>query len=180
MEVPVSRAGRAGPRSSAGPRAGAAWDCGAGADSGADRAPALGLAPDALAVIARHGAAAYPDECCGVLVGVDGARRAVVRALPAENTRADERARRYLIDPEAIRTIERAAEAEGLHVIGFYHSHPDHPARPSDFDREHAWPWYSYVILPVAGGAAGTPRAWRLRDDRSAFEEQEIRGTEIP
>ncbi|HUE97299.1 MAG TPA: Mov34/MPN/PAD-1 family protein, partial [Longimicrobiaceae bacterium] len=63
---------------------------------------------------------------------------------------------------------------DGLEVVGFYHSHPDHPARPSSFDRDHAWPWYSYGIVPATSSGAGAPRAWRLRDDRSRFDEQEI------
>jgi len=117
----------------------------------------------------------YPEEVCGVLVGQedDGVRH-IARLAPVRNERNDERRRRYLIDANALRRIEADVAAEGLDVIGFYHSHPDHPAIPSAFDREHAWPWYSYVIVPVARGRAGPPRAWRLQDDRGAFIEETI------
>lgn len=139
-----------------------------------DGAEGVALSASARNAMLRHALDAFPEECCGVLVGADGPRRAVARAVPAENRRTAERARRYLIDPVALRDVERAADAEGLQVIGFYHSHPDHPARPSGFDREHAWPWYSYLIVPVTSAGARAPRAWRLRDDRSGFDEQEI------
>jgi proteasome lid subunit RPN8/RPN11 len=134
------------------------------------------LPAEALLAIRAHAARSYPEECCGGLLGVtqEGVARRVVQCSPLQNARGDERNRRYLIGPEAVRSIERDAEAAGLELIGFYHSHPDHPASPSWFDRDHAWPWYSYVIVPVDRGVAGPPRAWRLREDREGFEEQEI------
>lgn len=114
----------------------------------------------------------YPEECCGALLGraVDGRRR-VARAVPIYNGRDDERRRRYLIGPEDVLVVEDAAERAGLDVLGFYHSHPDHPAVPSRFDREHAWPWYTYIIVPVERGAPGAPRAWQLSADRGSFAE---------
>ncbi len=117
----------------------------------------------------------YPEEVCGVLVGrdEDGFRR-IVRIEPVHNQRQDERARRYLIDADALRRIEASVTTEGMTVLGFYHSHPDHAAIPSGFDREHAWPWYSYLIVPVVAGEAGALRAWRLQDDRAAFTEEPI------
>jgi len=120
--------------------------------------------------------ARYPHECVGALLGragEDGGRR-VERAVPVRNERASERERRYLVGPRRIIELDGEAEAEGLEILGFFHSHPDHPPRPSEFDREHAWPWYSYVIVPVREGEPGEPRAWRLRDDRSRFDEEEI------
>lgn len=129
-----------------------------------------------VTVILDHAASAYPEECCGVMVGreePDGART-VVRVTRAENRREDERERRFLIPPDAVREAEEAAREDGLDVLGFYHSHPDHPPRPSDFDREHAWPWYSYVIIDVARGTPGVLRSWRLRDDRSGFDEETV------
>jgi proteasome lid subunit RPN8/RPN11 len=69
---------------------------------------------------------------------------------------------------------DRAAEARGLDVVGWYHSHPDHPARPSEYDREHAWPWYSYIIVSVAKGVAGEMTSWRLQDDRAGYEKERI------
>jgi proteasome lid subunit RPN8/RPN11 len=121
---------------------------------------------------ARQG---YPEEVCGVLLGshAEGAERRIVRVVPVANARADERARRYLIPAGALRDIESTARRDGLDVLGFYHSHPDHPAVPSTYDREHSWPWYTYVIVSVAANQA-VARAWRLADDRSAFQEEEI------
>jgi proteasome lid subunit RPN8/RPN11 len=69
---------------------------------------------------------------------------------------------------------DRAAEARGLDVVGWYHSHPDHPARPSEYDREHAWPWYSYIIVSVTKGVAGEMTSWRLQDDRAGYEKERI------
>lgn len=131
----------------------------------------LDLPIEHAAAIARHGERAYPEECCGVMLGTleHGVKR--VRALvPMANIREDEaRARRYLIAPEELRDVESRAEAEGLDIVGFYHSHPDHPAIPSAFDRDHAWPWWSYVIVSVRSGSAGDVRVWQL-DEAGAFE----------
>lgn len=119
----------------------------------------------------------YPEECCGALLGradADGVGW-VWRAVPIHNALDDERERRYLIGPDEVRVLEDAAGRAGLDVLGFYHSHPDHPAVPSAFDRDHAWPWYVYVIVPVQKGEPGVPRAWRLTGDRTSFDELEIR-----
>lgn len=121
---------------------------------------------------ARRG---YPEEVCGVLAGrVENGMRNVARAIPVDNARVDERARRYVIDADTLRRIERQLESEGLDVIGFYHSHPDHPAVPSTFDRDHSWPWYTYVILAIRSGEFVAARAWQLADDRSHFDETDI------
>jgi proteasome lid subunit RPN8/RPN11 len=98
----------------------------------------------------------------------------VLRVVAAENERADSPANRFLIPADRVRRIEADARTLGLDLVGFYHSHPDHPARPSEFDREHAWPWYSYVILEVRGGRDAALRAWRLAEDRSGFEEEPL------
>ena len=98
-----------------------------------------------------------------------------MRLVGAENEREDEnRHNRYLIPPEVILRTEREARADGLDVVGYYHSHPDHPSRPSDFDRDHAWPGYSYLIVSVREGRARDERSWRLSDDRSRFDEEPI------
>ena len=130
-----------------------------------------------LEAIRAQAESAYPRECCGVLLGVvrgdDGAeRREVVRPVPLDNAWEGAQERRYLIPAETMLVLEREALRERLEIIGAYHSHPDHPAVPSTFDREHAWPWYVYLIIPVEGGQAGALRAWRLADDRSAFREE--------
>jgi len=137
---------------------------------------ALKLTAALLNAIERHAEAAYPHEGCGILLGrVEGDTRTVTDILPVENQREEAaRRNRYLIPPEVVADGEEMAEQKGLEVIGFFHSHPDHPARPSAFDREHAWPWYSYVITSVERGRASGSRAWRLLDDRSQFVEEEM------
>jgi proteasome lid subunit RPN8/RPN11 len=137
---------------------------------------ALKLTAELLNAIERHAEAAYPHEGCGILLGrVEGDTRTVTDILPVENQREEAaRRNRYLIPPEVVADGEEMAEQKGLEVIGFFHSHPDHPARPSAFDREHAWPWYSYVITSVEQGRASGSRAWRLLDDRSQFVEEEM------
>jgi len=125
--------------------------------------------------IRAHGAREYPYECCGALLGTDGATGREVRALlPLPNGRDDSPRNRFSISADDVRAAERAAEARGLGLIGWYHSHPDHPARPSEFDREHAWPWYSYIIVRVAAGAAEEMTSWRLTDDRTHYDPEEI------
>ncbi len=94
------------------------------------------------------------------------------------NERRDERGRRYLIGPDDVVALERQAARDGLRVVGYYHSHPDAPAIPSDYDREHAWPWYIYLIVSVRDGRATEARAWRLLGDRSGFEGVEIPGAD--
>ena len=125
--------------------------------------------------IRDHAAGDYPHECCGAILGTDTEAGRQVRALfPLINRRDDSPRNRFSITPEDFRAAERAAAERGMELLGWYHSHPDHPARPSDFDREHAWPFYSYVIVSVA---AGTPReltCWLLEDDRSQFHPEDV------
>lgn len=122
---------------------------------------------------------AYPEECCGVLVGRSEAGSSrVEEVISAENERQESRHNRYLISPKAILKAQREARERGLDIVGYYHSHPDHPARPSDFDREHAWPGTSYLIVSVEKGTAVDARSWRLADDRGHFDEEPLRGVE--
>jgi len=123
----------------------------------------------------EHLRRAYPEEGCGVLIGADrDGSRAIARVVGFENRRADERARRYLIAPEQVLEAERLARAADLDVLGFFHSHPDHPAEPSAFDVEHAWPFYTYVIVSVRQGRIAETRAWRLVEDRSRMEPETL------
>jgi proteasome lid subunit RPN8/RPN11 len=127
--------------------------------------------PEALAAIRRHGESSYPEECCGALLGhVGSGCRQVSAALELDNARETERRRRFRIGPEEYRRAESAAATQGLELVGFYHSHPDHPARPSAYDLEHALPWHAYVVLAVAACGAGECTAWVLAPDRSRFE----------
>ena len=118
---------------------------------------------DVLRAIRQHGAAAYPDECCGALIGDDSGL--VLEALALSNTTNDERKRRFLIGPDAYLVAEKR---------GFYHSHPNHPAIPSAFDLAHAWPNLRYLILSVRGGRPEEARTWTLNEDRSAFNEEVV------
>ena len=123
--------------------------------------------PGALAdEIRRHGEAAYPAECCGAMVGrVEGAAKAVLRLSPAVNRRTDD-PHRYLIASDDLRRLEHEVRKAGQEIVGYYHSHPDHPARPSAFDAEHAWPWYSYLIVRIDGGRGADMASWVLDDER--------------
>lgn len=116
---------------------------------------------------------AYPDEGCGLLLGVPHGTRRVVRQVPVANRRVPEGVgrRRYLIAPDDFRAVVRAAAVGGLEVIGVYHAHPDAPAEPSAYDLEQAWPWYDYLIVSLRDGRVTEMRAWQLRDDRSGFVE---------
>ena len=119
--------------------------------------------------IKLHAMEAWPEECCGVLLGSEnGATRRVCDVVPLTNAREENRGRRFLVTPEEYRSAERRAKEEGVAVLGFYHSHPDHPAQPSAFDLEHAMPWFSYVIASVERGLPTNVRSWVLLDDRSA------------
>jgi proteasome lid subunit RPN8/RPN11 len=124
--------------------------------------------------IRRHGEAAYPAECCGALVGrVDGAAKEVVRLSPAVNRRTDD-PHRYLIAPDDLRRLEREVRDAGQEIVGYYHSHPDHPARPSAFDAEHAWPWYSYLIVRVDRGRGADLASWVLDDERPSMHPESL------
>lgn len=129
-----------------------------------------------LHAIGMHGSATYPEECCGVLIGRANGNGAtlVERLLSVDNERGDSRHNRYVITPETVLAAQREARAAGLDIVGYYHSHPDHPARPSDFDREHAWPGLSYLIVSVERGRVADARSWRLSDDRERFDEERI------
>jgi proteasome lid subunit RPN8/RPN11 len=118
--------------------------------------------------IRAHGQETYPHECCGALIGRDDQVTALV-ALP--NTTEEGPRRRFLVRPSDYREAERRASELGAELLGFYHSHPDHPARPSQYDLDHAWPTFAYIIVAVAAGSAGDMTVWYLKDDRSSFEE---------
>lgn len=126
----------------------------------------------------RHAEATYPDECCGILLGREtGGERLVEKLLPIANAWDEvERRRRFVIHARDLLNAEREGRLTGLDVLGFYHSHPDAPARPSEFDREHAWPWYTYLIAGVVTGRVETLTGWQLRDDRAGYDEIEVRG----
>jgi proteasome lid subunit RPN8/RPN11 len=135
----------------------------------------------ARAEIERHAEREYPRECCGLLVGriVDDGRTRIIHATyPVANIFAEEgeRYHRMAIEPLEYARAERRYAAEGLGVVGNYHSHPNHPAVPSQYDLEHLapWPTMSYVVVSVREGKAAELRSWELLPDRSRFEEEEV------
>ncbi len=129
-------------------------------------APTLKMSTEIAQKIRQHGTETYPHECCGALLGRDATSadgtasaggvqlplREILALFPLVNRREDSPHNRFAVTAEDVRGAEKAAREKKLDVVGWYHSHPDHPARPSQYDREHAWPWYSYVIVSVAGG----------------------------
>lgn len=136
---------------------------------------ALAVSAADMDAIGRHAVRTYPEECCGFLLGEErGGTTRVDRVVPAANERQDSRHNRFVMSPETVLAAHKEARAAGLSVVGYYHSHPDHPAEPSDFDREHAWPGLSYLIVAVRRGRVDRARSWRLRDDRERFLEEEV------
>lgn len=136
----------------------------------------LRLSSDLLQKIGRQGEDAFPYECCGFLLGnANGDSRTVSLLQPAVNEREDAaRHNRFLITAENYLAAQKEGAGRNLEILGFYHSHPNSPAQPSQYDEDHAWPWYSYVIVSVRDGAARETTSWVLRDDRSGFDEQQI------
>jgi proteasome lid subunit RPN8/RPN11 len=133
----------------------------------------LRLSASLVEEIRREGERAYPAECCGVLAGYPGEVKEVLKLVPMTNRRTDD-PHRYLIAPEDLRRIEAELRSSGLEVLGCYHSHPDHPAAPSTFDTEQAWPWYSYIIVRVDHARAADLTSWVLADDRSAMSPESV------
>jgi proteasome lid subunit RPN8/RPN11 len=126
--------------------------------------------------IEQEGAAAFPNECCGIIYGHDYAdRRVVSRLEPVANEfEAGEQYHRFSITPKDLINAEKSAAEHGELMLGFYHSHPDHPARPSEYDRVHAWPFYSYVIVSIMGGKPVDMTCWVLDEQTEQFVQQPI------
>jgi len=126
--------------------------------------------------IETHGAKTYPHECGGMLIGrFEDGKKTVVELLPMENAMAEsERHNRVLILPKDVLRAERYAREKKLDVVGYYHSHPDHPAIPSQFDLDHALPVWTYIIVSVEKGKAVDVRAWEMENNRSKFNAEEI------
>jgi len=123
--------------------------------------------------IRAHGEETFPHECCGALVGRDDV---VVDVVALPNTTEEGPRRRFLVRPSDYREAERRADELGGELLGFYHSHPDHPARPSQYDLDHAWPTFAYIIVSVMAGVSQDVTVWFLKDDRSSFEEGRLHG----
>ena len=134
------------------------------------------IADKQLTEIREHGVRDYPYECCGLLLGrfrPNG--KLVTETYPISNAREESAKRnRFLITPEELLQGERYARDRDLEVVGFYHSHPDSPAVPSQYDLEHAWPTYSYIIVSTSAGQASDLFSWEQEPDRSRFNQEEI------
>ena len=125
--------------------------------------------------IKAHGEQTYDEECCGALFGnYNDEVKIILDLLEFENEKQENRQNRFLISPAQYKLAEKLAKERNLELLGFYHSHPDHPAIPSQFDTDHALPWFLYIIVSVNKAKAGNLTAWILKEDRSRFEEQQI------
>jgi len=137
--------------------------------------PIMHLHSRQLEDIQSYGQQTYPEECCGFLFGTEiNNERVIHEVVPIDNSRQDNKERRFLITPEDFIEAERRADNLNLSLIGFYHSHPDHPAIPSEFDREHALPFYSYIIISVSNKKPAEIRSYQLADDRESYIEEKL------
>ena len=129
--------------------------------------------------IRQHGEETYPHECCGVLLGqFEGDVRLVTSVARCGNTRTDSPQNRYHIDPKELVRIQREARERGEDIIGFYHSHPDHPSRASQTDTDRAveimaWDW-SYIIASVQKGKVAGAQSWKLNEAERKFYEEPL------
>ena len=123
------------------------------------------------AAIRAHGVETYPNECCGALYGSNGV---VTDTFALPNVTEEGPRRRFRVSDKDYMKTERRASELGAELLGFYHSHPDHPARPSQYDLDHAFPTFSYIIVSVREGTPEDMTSWRLREDRSAFDPEEL------
>jgi proteasome lid subunit RPN8/RPN11 len=134
------------------------------------------LTEQQIAGINRHGETEYPNECCGAVLGrFEDGKKTAHEILPISNKREDSaKHNRFLIRSQEFLYCEKTARKAELEIIGFYHSHPDHPAEPSQYDLDHALPVYSYIIVAVAAGKADKMTSWELQHDRTKFLEEPI------
>lgn len=124
-----------------------------------------------LTEIQNHGTEAYPEECCGAMLGRDKTVHKIVRI---ENQSSENKHRRFSITPQDYMALEKLAKKEGLNLLGFYHTHPDHPARPSETDLKFAWPVFSYIILSIQKGVPGEFNSFVLDEEAQAFLPEKI------
>jgi proteasome lid subunit RPN8/RPN11 len=138
------------------------------------------LKPEQKEQIEREGMAAYPNECCGAMLGRDSVdssgttRRVTVLRKLTNSFEANERYHRFSLDAKELMQLEKEAGELKLMVLGFYHSHPDAPARPSEYDRQHAWPFYSYVIVSIEKGNAKDLTSWQLDEVTEQFRTEAV------
>ena len=131
------------------------------------------LTPEAREVIECDALAAFPNECCGFLYGYEDNTRNITFSQPMENVQDGDQRRRFAISPEQFLDAERFALTQGLTLLGLYHSHPKHPAFPSEHDRVQAMPWFSYLIINAEAGYTGDLYSFVLNEARQ-FEQQPL------
>ncbi len=137
------------------------------------------LSDSQLEAIKAHGVETFPHECCGVILGeIVGDKKVVQQLRKLENVHEDGHERRYLVSPDEMFQLLREERETGVKVLGFYHSHPNHPAIPSGYDRDWASPWYTYIIVSILDGKPDLLTAWVLDEDGAEFLPDEILTTE--
>jgi proteasome lid subunit RPN8/RPN11 len=125
--------------------------------------------------IEYHAEQMYPEECCGMMLGFsENGSQSIEAIIGIDNSQDENRRRRFLITPAQYREAERLAKEWKMELLGFYHSHPDHPAAPSMFDTDHALPWFTYIIISVEKGKAAAMTAWLLNEEHNRFNERMI------
>ena len=120
--------------------------------------------------ILRHTVRNYPKEACGILLSHSEKPQHITESRPTKNATAEDQATRYLVDPLEFLEVEKWAEERGLDICGFYHSHPDHPSSPSEYDRNSAWEGYLYLILSIKGSTFNDARAWFYNQEAEHFK----------
>jgi proteasome lid subunit RPN8/RPN11 len=134
----------------------------------------VALTRDIYDQIIEHAKSSYPNECCGIMIGSNMKGKKILYVHRTENTNTERARDRYIISPTEIFLMDREARSQGLDIIGFYHSHPDHPNVPSETDREWGQPKYSYMIVSVNNGKEAEARCWSFDDENAPFKEEKI------
>ena len=137
---------------------------------------AIILTDTIITAFERQSETEYPNECCGFILGnyISSKESVGSKYLPAINIKTENTERRFLIDPKAYEQAEEEAEKLGLSIVSIVHSHPDHPDKPSEFDLNHAWPGFSYIIISVEKGRSKSFKSWKLNNDRTSFLKEDI------
>lgn len=125
--------------------------------------------------IINHAKDSYPNECCGFLIGNTLGTKKVFNVERGTNTNTERARDRYILDPMEINLMDKQARVLGLDILGFYHSHPDHPDRPSEFDRKMGQAGYSYLIVSVKDGKETSARSWIFESDDEPFKEEAVK-----
>lgn len=135
----------------------------------------LYIEKDVLEMMHEHAEQTYPDECCGFMYGAyrEDEERLIYRVRPVPNAKEGDKSNRFQIDPLDYQKAEQFALQNNMDLVGVYHSHPDHPAEPSQHDLKQAMPVFSYVIISVQNGVTDHTRSWRL-DEQKEFQEEKV------